>query len=269
MNGGLLFAQFGNGIGEVAQHAIIDAGLLVGLLVSVLAGLVSFASPCVLPLVPGYLAFMTGLSGSTLRSQDRGSGASSRVVAGGILFVLGFTVPFTALGLAVGSVSAVFTSRPWQILLGLLVTALGLSLAQVLPLGFLQRDLRVTGQAIDKGVLGALPLGFVFGIGWTPCIGPAMGAILNLSAIAGGGSSLRGGLLAFTYAMGLGLPFIAFGLLLHRTGGALQFVRARARLLQVSGGLMLTAVGLMIATGAWNSIIDRLRPYIGGFETII
>ncbi|HUG86553.1 MAG TPA: cytochrome c biogenesis protein CcdA [Euzebya sp.] len=262
----LVLAQAVTELGGNAQEAIWSANIVVAALVAFAAGLVSFASPCVVPLVPGYLAYMTGLSGADLREGAGGVGARARVLSGGLLFTFGFAIPFTLLGLAAGSVSALFSSRPWQIGLGLLVAFLGLAFSGLLPFDFLRREARITDSAIDKGVLGALPLGFVFGIGWTPCIGPALGAIFTLSAASGGGSSLRGGSLAFIYAMGLGLPFVLFGLLFNRLGRVLGFLRRNAARLQLAGGLMLTLVGLAIATGLWDAFITYLRPWIGGFE---
>jgi cytochrome c-type biogenesis protein len=249
------------------ESLITDANFLVAAAVAFAAGVVSFASPCVVPLVPGYLAYMTGLSGAELNESS--AGGRARVLSGGLLFVLGFAVPFTLLGLLGGALSVLLQARPWQIALGLLVAFLGLAFSGLLPFDFLQRDVRVTDQAIDRGVLGALPLGFVFGVGWTPCIGPALGAILTLSATQAAGSQLRGALLAFVYSLGLGLPFLLAGLLFRRASGALGFLRRHARGLQISGGIMLTLVGVAIATGLWSAFITWLRPLIGGFQTVL
>ena len=243
---------------------IANANLLVAALIAFLAGIVSFASPCVVPLVPGYLAYMTGLSGSEI-SEGSGSGRA-RVLGGGLLFTLGFAVPFTLLGLVGGSLSATLSTRPWQIAMGILVIALGLAMTGLLPFDMLRREARITDEAIDRGILGALPLGFVFGVGWTPCIGPALAAIFTLSASQSTGSPLRGGLLAFVYALGLGLPFILFGLAYGRLGGALGFLRRNARGIQISGGVVLSLVGVAIATGLYEQFIVWLRPLINGFE---
>ena len=246
-----------------AGSLITNANVLVAVGIAFLAGVVSFASPCVVPLVPGYLAYMTGLSGAEIRE---GSTGRARVLGGGLLFTLGFAIPFTLLGLVGGSISATLSSRPWQIGMGLLVFVLGLAMTGLLPFELLRREARITDEAIDRGMLGALPLGFVFGVGWTPCIGPALAAIFTLSASTSGGSPMRGGLLAFVYALGLGLPFILFGLLYGSAGRALGFLRRNARAIQIGGGVMLSLVGLAIATGLYERFIIWLRPLINGFE---
>jgi cytochrome c-type biogenesis protein len=250
-------------VAETIQAIIFDGNVLAASVIAFAAGLVSFASPCVLPLVPGYLSYMTGLSGQDLATG--GIRARGRVLIGSILFVFGFAIPFVMLGFAAGLVSAMFYSTPIRIAMGIVVALLGVMLAR----GRLVREVRVADRAPTGGVAGAPVLGFVFGVGWTPCLGPAAGAILTLSAGVTGGVSGRGAFLGFVYAMGLGLPFVVFGVLFRRMSGALGFLRRNARRLQIAGGTLLAAVGVALATGLWDLFIFWLRPLIVGFEVPI
>ena len=245
---------------ETIQHLIFDANVLVAAAIALAAGLVSFASPCVLPLVPGYLSYMTGLSGQDLATSS--IRARGRVLAGSLLFVVGFAIPFTMLGFAVGALNFLDRSLGARIAMGALVAGLGVLMAS----GRLMREVRVSGVAPSGGIASAPALGFVFGVGWTPCLGPAAGAILTLSAGVTGGVSGRGAFLGFVYALGLGLPFVLFGLLFRYLSGTLDLLRRNARGLQVAGGVLLAAVGVAIATGLWDRMIFLLRPLILGFE---
>ena len=246
---------------ETIQAIIFDANVLVAASIAFAAGLVSFASPCVIPLVPGYLSFMTGLSGQDLATG--GARARGRMLLGSVLFVVGFAIPFTMLGFAVGTLNLLDRSPVARVLMGGMVAVLGLLMAR----GRLMRELRVADRAPTSGLAGAPVLGFVFGVGWTPCLGPAAGAILTMSANVTDGVSARGAFLGLVYALGLGLPFILFGLLFRRMTGALDVLSRNARGLQVAGGGLLMAVGIAIATGAWDRFIFFLRPLIQGFET--
>lgn len=247
------------GVGEAVGDAIFDANVLVAGAIAFVAGLVSFASPCVIPLVPGYLSFMTGLSGEEL--QTSGIRQRGRVLIGSTLFVLGFAIPFVMLGSFFAASDFLATNVWVQRVMGALVIVLGVLMAR----GRLMREVRVMDHAPDPGLAGAPVLGFVFGVGWTPCLGPAAGAILNLSASVSGGVSWRGALLGFLYAFGLGVPFILFGLAFRRLAGTLDLLKRNSRVLQVVGGGFLVLVGLALVTGAWDVFIRWLRPMINGF----
>ena len=238
---------------------VADANFLAAATVALAAGVVSFASPCVVPLVPGYLSYMTGLSASQLH---RGAG-QLRIAVGSSLFVLGFAVPITLLGVLGARIGLLLADPAWRVLLGALVAVLGLAMAGVPLLGRLRVERRLTDRAFDGGVFSALPLGFVFGVGWTPCIGPALAGILGLAASTAGGEAARGAGLAFVYALGLGVPFIAFGLAFQRAGRALAWLRRHAAAIQRAGGGLLAAVGVAIATGWWWQLMLLLQPIIG------
>lgn len=243
---------------ELVQELITDANVLVAAVIAFVAGVVSFASPCVVPLVPGYLSYVTGLSGQDIAQAD--AGGKGRVALGTGLFVLGFAIPFTMLGVAFGALQFLATNLWARVAMGLLVIAFGLLMAS----GRLVREFRLADHAPATGLAAAPVLGFVFGVGWTPCIGPALGAILTLSATTGG--TARGGALGFVFALGIGLPFLVVGLAFRRLSGALAFLRRNARRLQWLGGSVLVSVGLAIATGLWERFIVWLRPYVTGFE---
>lgn len=248
-------------MGELFRSLVLDANFVVAAAVAFAAGVVSFASPCVVPLVPGYLSYVTGLSGADL-ADDQAKGRG-RILAGAVLFVVGFAVPFTMLGVATSQLYFLFSNRGAQIAMGAIVALLGLALAS----GKLMREYRVTDELPGTGIAAAPVLGFVFGVGWTPCTGPTLGAILTLSAATG--TAARGGALGFVYALGIGLPFILVAVAFRRAAGALAFLRRHGRALQLAGGGLLVLTGVAIATGLWNDFIVWLRPLIGGFETVV
>lgn len=248
---------------ETIQSIIFDANVLLAAAIAFFAGVVSFASPCVIPLVPGYLSFMTGLSGQDIAAG--GARARGRVLVGSLLFVVGFTIPFMMLGFALGTLNVLDRSPVARVVMGTVVAMLGLLLAR----GTLTRELRVSDRVPAGGLLAAPVLGFVFGVGWTPCLGPAAGAILTLSMGVSQGVSARGAFLGLMYGLGLGLPFVLFGVLFRRMSGALEVLRRNARRMQLLGGGLLVVVGVAIATGLWGRFVFLLRPLIQGFEVPI
>ena len=239
--------------------------LLVAAAVSVAAGAVSFASPCVLPLVPGYLAFVSGLSGAQL--DQGGRKARGTVLAGSGLFVLGFAVFFTLIGGAFGAVGRQLAAQRQivGIVGGLLVILLGLFLLGVLRPRRLEGEARALGLARRTGLAGAFPLGVVFGAGWTPCIGPTLASILTLSASGSGATASRGALLGFCYALGLGLPFVGVGLLMGKGVTTIGALRRHSLALERLGGALLVTLGLLLVSGLWDHLLLALRPAVSGF----
>jgi cytochrome c-type biogenesis protein len=247
---------------DQAQAIVADGNPVLALLVAAAAGFVSFASPCVLPLVPGYLSYMSGVGGQDVeRSGDRRAG---RVVAGAALFVLGFSLVFVALGAALGAVTSWLVLNRGLVtrIAGVLVIVMGLFLAGVIKPGFLYRERRLRANRVPGGLAGALPLGMVFGLGWTPCIGPTLGAVLGLAAVGGGGAR-RGAMLLFAYSLGLGVPFLVAALGFRRALGRFPALRARFRLFELAGGGMLVVIGLLLVTGLWDSLLTQLRIWSG------
>lgn len=232
------------------QAAVGSLGLAVP--VAMIAGLVSFFSPCVLPLLPGYLSYATGLSGADL-AAGKAKEQRGRMLLGSVLFVLGFAVVFVLIGAAFGSVG--LWLRRWQdeiqIGLGVILVVLGLVFAGALP--FLQRDWRI--HKIPSVGLGAAPIiGALFAVGWTPCIGPTYSVIVNLTYVDA--TAMRGAFLSLCYALGLGIPFIAAGLAYRRTLGVAGWVRRHQVWVMRIGGLMLVVMGLLMITGWWDHVVQ-------------
>lgn len=247
---------------EFFYDAASSGSLVVAVPVALLAGLVSFFSPCVIPLLPGYLSYATGLSGADLEHGRRG-----RMLLGSVLFVLGFSVVFVLWGSLFGSLGQQLTihKREITVVLGALVILLGLAFVGMVP--FLQRDVRV--HKVPAVGLAAAPfLGFLFGLGWTPCIGPTLGAILTLTVSDDQATAARGATLAGIYALGLGIPFIVAGLAYRRALGAFAFVRRHQLWVVRAGGLMLVGVGLLMVTGWWDWVVTWVQLHLqAGFET--
>jgi cytochrome c-type biogenesis protein len=249
-------------MGEWFEATAGSGSLLLAIPVALVAGLVSFFSPCVIPLLPGYLSYATGLSGADLESAKRG-----RMLAGSLLFVLGFTVVFVALGTVSGALGAwlITWQREITVVLGVMTILLGLVFAGVVP--WFQRDLRV--HQVPAVGLGAAPLlGLLFGLGWTPCMGPTLAVITTLSITEG--TAGRGALLSVFYALGLGLPFIVAAIAFRKALGAFAVIRRHQLLIMRLGGLMMVAVGVLLVSGWWAEIVSWLQlRLISRFETSI
>jgi cytochrome c-type biogenesis protein len=243
------------------SQTVLDGSLLLAVPVAVLAGLVSFLSPCVLPLVPGYLGYVTGLTGVDLDRQRRG-----RMVAGVGLFVAGFTAVYVVLGWSVGALGAALQEHATllQRVLGVMTVVLGLVFAGWLPGLEGSRRLDVRPAA---GLAGAPMLGAVFALGWTACTGPTLAAILALGGL--GGNPGRGALLATFYCLGLGIPFLVAALAYRRAMAAFDVVRRHRVAVMRAGGLMLVVVGVLLATGVWQDLMVRSTGWVAGFETVL
>ena len=239
---------------------ITDGSLLLALPLAVAAGLVSFLSPCVLPLVPGYLAYTTGLSAAEV--FDEAPRRRGRLVAGALLFVAGFTVVFVSAGVLLGRLGGFLLENQdtLQRVLGGLTIVLGLSFIGFLP--WLQRDVRLDRKPV-VGLAGAPVLGVLFGLGWTPCIGPTLGAVMALGLNEG--TALRGGLLAVAYCIGLGLPFVLTALAFSRAMDTFGWVKKHYLALMRTGGAMLVVIGLLLVTGAWNDLVVGVQVWANGF----
>lgn len=239
---------------EFVVNNLFDGFILLALPLSILAGLISFASPCVLPLVPGYLSYAAGYS------QARG-----RVLLGSTLFVAGFSVLFISYGVLFGGLGARIAVHEEIItrVLGVFTIALGLIFAGAFPMmPTLRPKISTTG-----GLIGAPVLGFLFGIGWTPCIGPALATVQTLAFSES--SALRGAILSLGYCIGLGLPFIATGLFFDKSEKLRKFLTRNGRAISVTGGVLMIVIGLLQVTGIWNSLMIDLRSVISEFAPVI
>lgn len=236
--------------------------LLLATGVALLAGLVSFASPCVVPLVPGYLAYLAGLVGAEAPAVSTGEPAKAgrwRVAGAALLFVLGFTVVFALTSVAVLGATELlwFNEATFQRIGGVITIAMGLVFIGLVPM--LQKDVRLHTKP-KAGLLGAPLLGAVFGFGWAPCVGPTLAGVLAMARSTEVGSTAgRGIVLILAYCLGLGVPFVLIALgarwALKMTG----WLRAHTRQVQIFGGVMLVLVGVALVTGLWGEFVGWLR----------
>jgi len=259
-------------MGDAFRNAALSGPLLLAIGAAALAGLVSFLSPCVLPLMPGYLSYVTGLAGADLdsalgvkeREAESGGGVAlatreqtrtagrGRVLAGTVLFVVGFTVVFTLLATLVANIGLALKTheRALNIVLGVLIIGLGLAFLGLVP--GLQREVRIH-KLPTAGLIGAPIFGALFALSWMPCVGPTLGAVLGLATTSG--QTDRAVVLAVAYSLGLGIPFVLFGLFFRRLLGVFKAVRRNSRWVTRVGGALLIVVGLALVTGGWNHFL--------------
>lgn len=236
---------------------VFDGALWLAIPIAALAGLVSFVSPCVLPLVPGYLGYLGGEVTAT-RKSGRG-----RLLAGVALFIAGFTVVFVAMGVFAGTLGRVFLQYQDLItrILGVVVIALGLVFVGVF--GFAQRTFRPQLRE-NLGLAGAPLLGLAMGIGWAPCIGPTLAAILTMGLSQA--DPARAGTLAVAYSLGLGLPFLLVAIGFGWATRSITAMRRHIRVLNIVGGALLVALGVLMVTGVWTTIMSRLGAVMGSVQ---
>ncbi|MFF0718979.1 cytochrome c biogenesis CcdA family protein [Verrucosispora sp. NA02020] len=278
-------------MGETFGQLAVSGPLLLAIGAAALAGLVSFLSPCVLPLMPGYLSYVTGLAGADLEGRDERKGplltpgveegsppntsgggtalrertrvspaVKGRVLAGTLLFIAGFTVVFTATAILFSSIGRVFFDyeRALEIVVGALIVVLGLGYLGALP-GF-QREFRIN-RLPNAGLLGAPVLGAVFALSWVPCTGPTLAAVLGMATTSG--QTDRAVILAVAYCLGLGIPFIVFGLGFNRLLGVFRTIRRHSRWVTRIGGVLLILIGLALLTGGWTNVVIWLQTTVG------
>ncbi|MFF4401366.1 cytochrome c biogenesis CcdA family protein [Streptomyces sp. NPDC001480] len=246
--------------GEVGKNqTVLNGALLVALPIAVLGGLVSFFSPCVLPLVPGYLSYVTGVAGTDLAEAKRG-----RMVAGASLFVLGFSAVFISSGALFGFFGWTLQEHKDTLtkVLGVLMILMGVFFMGLMP-WLTQREFRFHKRPAT-GLAGAPVLGALFGIGWTPCIGPTLASVNALSWHES--SAGRGAILTVAYCLGLGVPFVLTAVAFRKALGAFGWVKRHYVWVMRIGGTMMIVTGVLLLTGAWDRLVQEMQTWSDGFN---
>ncbi|GAA3511010.1 cytochrome c biogenesis CcdA family protein [Georgenia daeguensis] len=269
-------------IGDTFANLVLTGPMLAALPVAAVAGFVSFASPCVLPLLPGYVGYLGGMAGATTgsatptalpggtvtksRVRRSGGAGTAQLLAGVLLFVAGFTAVFVLLGVVFSWAGILLA--PWldvaTRVLGVFVIVMGLAFLGRLPV--LQREARIHTLP-RQGLWGAPLLGVVFGLGWAPCMGPTLAAVLTLSF--GEADPARGAILVLAYSLGLGVPFVILAMAFSRSTRVLGFLRRHRLTIQRLGGALLVALGLAMVTGLWGLLSGYLQGLVANFETLV
>jgi cytochrome c-type biogenesis protein len=235
-------------------HQILNGMLVTAFPIAVIAGLISFFSPCVLPLVPGYLSFAAGMS------KSRG-----RVFVASLLFVLGFTTLFVSYGVLFGGLGSKILVHQGLLtrVLGVIMIIMGLIFMDVFPMMPTYKP-RIS---VVGGLIGAPILGFLFGVGWTPCIGPVLAMVITLAFEQA--SAIRGATLSLGYCIGLGIPFVLTGLFLDRSVKLRRFISRRGNIITNVGGGFLILIGIMQVLGIWGHYMNSLRSLISNFIPVV
>lgn len=226
-------------------------------LVAVVAGLISFSSPCCLPLIPGYLSYVSALPVSELGERS----ARRMTLRAALLFVAGFTVVFTVLGVGATALGTSLLRNQDTVVrwFGVVIILLGLSTMGLLRIPVLQREKRVDLARVPRGPAWAFPMGMAFAAGWAPCIGPVLATILATASVAG--SAWWGGILLALYSAGLGIPFVLLALGFNRASSSLNWLRRHSRRIEIVGGALLVIVGTMFITGRWQALFRPMQRW--------
>ncbi|MEV5608083.1 cytochrome c biogenesis protein CcdA [Streptomyces sp. NPDC052225] len=241
------------------NDTVFSGALILAIPVALLGGLISFFSPCVLPLVPGYLSYVTGVSGTDLMEARRG-----RMASGAALFVLGFTVVFVSGGALFGYFGQTLQEYQGTLtkVLGILMIVMGVFFMGLMP-WMTQREFRFHRRP-TAGLVGAPLLGALFGIGWTPCIGPTLASVIALSSQQG--SAGRGAILTVAYCLGLGVPFVLAAVAFRKALGAFGWVKKHYAWVMRIGGIMMIATGVLLLTGVWDTLVQQMQTWSNGYS---